>query len=130
MSKSFLRCLRIWLLAVGFFCKLWDRERSSEGRGMGGRWGCWYPLRRRVPDFRGGRIGLSWGGAGESGWPGWLRQRKCCIWSAGTPAEASSSSSPLPVTGPVIHRVLTLVFSGREGWRAQEAGIRPSGFRG
>ena len=36
MSKSFLRCRRIWLLTIGFFCKLWDRKRSSEGRGMGG----------------------------------------------------------------------------------------------
>ena len=55
--------------------------------------------------------------------------------SAGTPAEVSSSSSPLPVmgeavTGPVFHRTLTLVCSGREGWRVQEAGTRPSGFRG
>ena len=77
MSKSFLRCRRIWLLTIGFFCKLWDRKRSSEGRGMGGRWGRWYPFRRRVPDFGGGGIGGGWGGAGESGWLGWLRQRKC-----------------------------------------------------
>ena len=34
------------------------------------------------------------------------------------------------MTGPVFHRILTLVFSGRGGWRVQEAGIRPSGFRG
>ena len=37
MSKSFLSRLRIWLLTIGFFCKLWDRKCSSEGRGMGGR---------------------------------------------------------------------------------------------
>ena len=34
------------------------------------------------------------------------------------------------MTGPVFHRILTLVFSGRGGWRVQEAAIRPSGFRG
>ena len=34
------------------------------------------------------------------------------------------------MTGPVFHRILTLVFSGRGGWRVQQAGIRPSGFRG
>ena len=34
------------------------------------------------------------------------------------------------MTGTLIHRILTLVFSGRGGWRVQEAGIRPSGFRG
>ena len=97
--------------------------------------GRWYPFRRRVPDFGGGGIGGGWGGAGGSGWLGRLRQRKCLMWSAGTPAEASSSSSPLPVTeeavtGPVCHRILTLVVSGRGGWRVQDVGIRPSGFRG
>ena len=135
MSKSFLRCRRIWLLTIGFFCTLWDRKRSSEGRGMGGRWGRWYPSCRRVPDFGGGGIGGGWEDAGGSGWLDRLRQRKCRIWSAGTPVKASSSSSPLPVTeeavtGPVFHRTSTLVVSDRGGWRVQEAGIRPSVFRG
>ena len=33
------------------------------------------------------------------------------------------------MTELVFHRILTLVFSGRGGWRVQEAGIRPSGLR-
>ena len=36
MSKLFLRCLRIWPLTIGFLCKLCERRRSSDGRGMGG----------------------------------------------------------------------------------------------
>ena len=77
MWKSFLRCQRIWLRTIGFFCKLWDRKRSSEGRGMGGRCGRWYHFRRRVPDFWGGGIGGGLRGAEGSGWLGRLRQRKC-----------------------------------------------------
>ena len=53
MSKSFLRCRRIWLLTIGFFCKLWDRKHSSEGRGMGGRCSRWYRFGRRVLDLGG-----------------------------------------------------------------------------
>ena len=83
----------------------------------------------------GGGIGGGWGGAGGSGWLGWLRLRKCRIRSAGTPAEASASSSPLPVMGEaviwlVFHRNVTFAFLGRGGWGVQEAGTRPSGFRG
>ena len=74
-----------------------------------------------------------WGGAGGSGWLGCLRLRKCWTLSAGTLAEASASSSPLPATGeaviwPVFQRTVALAILGREGWRVQEARTQPSGF--
>ena len=120
MSKSFLRSRRIWLLTIGFFCKLWERTHSSEGRGIGGRCGLWYPFRRPLQDLGGGRTGVGWGGTGRSGWLGWLRLPKCWTWQAGTPAEASASSSPLLAPGearirPVIHLTVALAYLGREG---------------
>ena len=63
------------------------------------------------------------GGSGDAGGPsslGWLRLSKCWTWSPGTPAEASTSSSPLPATGeaviwPVFQRTVALAYLGREG---------------
>ena len=69
--------------------------------------------------------GVTGGGEGRgvtrgSGGLSWLRLRKCWTWSAGTPAEASASSSPLPASGEavpwlVFHQVVARVCVGREG---------------
>ena len=68
MSKSFLMSQRIWLLTIGFFCKLWERKRSSEGRGIRGQCGLSYPFRGCLQDLGGGRTGVGWGGTGGPGW--------------------------------------------------------------
>ena len=104
MSKSFLRCQRIRLLTIGFFCMLWYRNRSSKGRGTRGRCGLWYPFCMHLLDLSGGGTGGGEDRGGTGGWAGlgWLRLRKCWTWSAGTPAEASNSSSPLPLSGEAV----------------------------
>ena len=122
MLKLCLRRPRIWLLSIGFFCKLWERKRSSAGRRIGGWCGVLYPFRSCLQDLEGGGTGggEGWWGTAESGWLGWLRLQKLGTWSAGTPAEASASSSPLPasgeaVTGPVFHRTVAHACVGIEG---------------
>ena len=122
MSKSLSRCWRIGLLTIGCFCKFWERNRSSEGRGTG--WQCvlWYPCLTRVLDLGGVEQGGGEGRGGTGGLHGlvWLRPRKCCTLSAGTPTEASASSSPLPVSEEavawsVFHRIVARACIGREG---------------
>ena len=137
MLKSFSRCLRIWLLNVGFFCKLWERKRISEGTGIRGQCGLWYPCRRRLQDLGGGGTGggEGRGGTRRSGGLVCLRLRKCWTWSAGTPAEASALSSPLPAPGEavswtVFHRIVACASIGREDWRERRPGIWPSGAHG
>ena len=71
MSKSFLRCRRIWLLIIGFFCKLWDRKRSSEGRGIGGGEAVGIPSVGAYRTLRGaGQGGAAEVRGGRAGWAG------------------------------------------------------------